>query len=106
MFDPQLLLLDEPFSALDYFTKLKLESEFYQLIKENQKGAVLVTHDIEESIAMGDRVMIMTKGGLIKREFKTDKFEGARSPELIRGTLEFGELYRAIWAELQAVILA
>jgi len=103
MFNPDLLLLDEPFSALDFYTKLRLESEFYQLIKERNKAAILVTHDIEEAVAMGDRVFVMKSGGIITREFAID-LGADRSPESARGSAAFGEFYRAIWAELQAVM--
>jgi len=103
MFNPDLLLLDEPFSALDFYTKLRLEGEFYQLIKERNKAAILVTHDIEEAVAMGDRVFVMKTGGIVTREFAID-LGPDRSPESARGTPAFGELYRAIWAELQAVM--
>jgi NitT/TauT family transport system ATP-binding protein len=104
MFNPTLFLLDEPFSALDFFTKLKLESEFYQLIKENNKAAILVTHDIEESVAMADRVLLMGQDGTFTKEFVIDLGEGKRSPETARGTARFAEYYRDIWAELKAVI--
>jgi len=103
MFNPDLLLLDEPFSALDFYTKLKLESEFYQLVKERGKAAILVTHDIEEAVAMGDRVFIMKSGGIITREFSVD-LGAHRSPETARGTSAFGEFYRAIWDELKSVM--
>lgn len=104
MFDPELLLLDEPFSALDFFTKLKLECEFYQLIKEKNKAAVMVTHDIEESIAMADRVLLMDKTGCISKEFAIDLEQTKRSPETARGTAKFAEYYRLIWSDLKAVI--
>src|SRR5205814_10390659 len=104
MFDPELLLLDEPFSALDFYTKLKLETEFCQLIKTQNKAAILVTHDIEESIAMGDRVLIMNKNGELSHEFAVDVGQAVRSPEAARGTAQFAELYRSIWSELKAVI--
>jgi NitT/TauT family transport system ATP-binding protein len=103
MFNPDLLLLDEPFSALDFYTKLRLESEFHQLVKERGKAAILVTHDIEEAVAMGDRVFIMKKGGSLTRQFTIDLGED-RVPETARGTAAFGEYYRAIWSELQSVI--
>jgi len=104
MFDPELLLLDEPFSALDFFTKLKLECEFYQLIKDKNKAAVMVTHDIEESIAMADRVLLMDKAGCISKEFAIDLEQTKRSPETARGTAKFAEYYRLIWSDLKAVI--
>lgn len=103
MFDPDLLLLDEPFSALDYYTKLSLESEFYQLVKEKRKAALLVTHDIEEAVAMGDRVFIMSEGKLIKH-FPINIGGEKRIPENTRGMPEFAEHYRVIWNELKSVI--
>lgn len=103
MFDPNLLLLDEPFSALDYYTKLSLESEFYQLVKEQNKAALLVTHDIEEAVAMGDRIFIMSDGKLLK-EFAIKIGGIDRLPENARGLPEFAEHYRAIWSELKSVI--
>jgi NitT/TauT family transport system ATP-binding protein len=104
MFNPRLFLLDEPFSALDFFTKLKLEGEFYQLIKEQNKAAILVTHDIEESVAMADRVLLMNQEGTFTREFVIDLGQGKRSPETARGTSRFADYYRDIWSELKAVI--
>jgi len=104
MFNPKLFLLDEPFSALDFFTKLKLESEFYQLVKEKNKAAIMVTHDIEEAVVMADRVLLMSQDGTFTKEFIIDLGEGNRSPESARGTTRFAEYYRDIWAELKAVI--
>jgi NitT/TauT family transport system ATP-binding protein len=105
MFNPELLLLDEPFSALDFNTKLSLESEFYQLVKERGKAAILVTHDIEEAIAMADRILIMRKGGAITNEFVIDLPEQNRSPENARGTPRFADYYREIWSELKVAMV-
>jgi NitT/TauT family transport system ATP-binding protein len=104
MFNPTLFLLDEPFSALDFFTKLKLEGEFYQLIKEKNKAAILVTHDIEECVAMADRILLMSPEGNFTKEFVIDLGEGKRSPEAARGTARFADYYSDIWSELKAVI--
>jgi NitT/TauT family transport system ATP-binding protein len=103
MFDPELILLDEPFSALDFYTKLRLETEFRQLIKERDKAAVFVTHDIEEAVAVSDRVLIMARGGSLTREFVIDLDSGDNAGNA-RGTPRFAELYSAIWTELSAVI--
>ncbi|WP_176493068.1 ABC transporter ATP-binding protein [Cobetia sp. 5-25-4-2] len=59
--EPDLILLDEPFSALDYQTRLVLEEEIVSILKEHKKTVVLITHDIGEAIAMSDRVAVMTK---------------------------------------------
>lgn len=102
LFDPQLILLDEPFSALDFFTKLKLESEFFNLIKNKRKAAVMVTHDIEEAIALADRIMLMDREGRFTQEFTIDLGED-RSTETARGTVKFADYYREIWSELKQV---
>lgn len=104
MFNPDLILLDEPFSALDFFTKLKLEAEFCHLITQQEKSAILVTHDIEEAVAMGDRVLIMNIDGTLTKSFKIEKSDQSVTLEDFRGTAKFAEYYRLIWSELRAVI--
>lgn len=59
--NPQLLLLDEPFSALDFQTRLAVCDDVYDIIKKEHKTALLVTHDISEAISMADRVIVLTK---------------------------------------------
>lgn len=100
MFDPDLLLLDEPFSALDYYTKLSLEEEFCNLVKEKKKAAILVTHDIEEAVAMGSRAFIMS-GGKLAKEFGIRR---ETENEITRGSEEFAKHYREIWMELKSII--
>lgn len=108
--DPELLLLDEPFSSLDYYTKLRLETEFQQTIKTEGKAAILVTHDIEEAIAMGDRVLIMGVSGIFIREYqiKLNNGEsisgGGHSAETARGLPEFAQYHAQIWNDLKMVI--
>ena len=58
--EPDILLLDEPFSALDYQTRLEVSDDIYKILKEQNKTAILVTHDISEAIAMGDKVIILS----------------------------------------------
>jgi len=100
MFDPELLLLDEPFSALDYYTKLSLEEEFCNLVKEKNKSAILVTHDIEEAVSMGTRAFIMS-GGKLAREFHIRR---SGENDIERGSEEFAKHYREIWTELKTII--
>src|SRR5699024_4065146 len=57
--NPDILLLDEPFSSLDYISRLKLSDDIYQIIKEEGKTAIIVTHDIQEAIALADRVIVL-----------------------------------------------
>lgn len=105
MFDPELLLLDEPFSALDYYTKLSLEDEFCNLVKEKNKAAILVTHDIEEAVSMGNRAFIMSGGKLVKEfQIRDRNSKSAGKEEITRGSDEFAKHYREIWSELKTSI--
>ena len=63
---PELLLLDEPFSALDYQTRLNVSDDIGRILKKERKPAILVTHDISEAISMADRVIILTKRPAIR----------------------------------------
>ena len=68
--EPELLLLDEPFSALDYQTKLQLEDLVVETLRAKKKTAILVTHDISEAIAMSDRIIVLDPNpGRIRKEF-------------------------------------
>lgn len=58
--NPDILLLDEPFSALDYQTRLSVENDIYNIIKEENKTAIMVTHDISEAIFMACKVIVLT----------------------------------------------
>jgi len=101
MFDPEILLLDEPFSALDFYTKLRLESEFHSLARSSRKGTLLVTHDIDEAIAMGDRVLLMDRGGKMAKEIAIDLGEGDISPDKARGHESFSGYYNEIFSHLE-----
>ncbi|WP_169056690.1 ABC transporter ATP-binding protein [Bacillus pumilus] len=102
--DPGLLLLDEPFSALDYQTKLTLEDLVFHTLKDYQKTAVLVTHDIGEAIAMSDRIFLFSKHpGSIQRIFTVPDDIKALSPFEARQTPHFQELFQTIWKELKTV---
>ena len=96
--EPELLLLDEPFSALDYQTRLILEDEVRSIIKSGGYTAVLVTHDISEAIAMGDRVLVFSnRPARVKAEFAVDI---AGSAFERRGDPAFRALFDAVWKEL------
>lgn len=101
MFDPEILLLDEPFSALDFYTKLRLESEFHSLARSSRKGTLLVTHDIDEAIAMGDRVLIMDRSGKMAKEIAIDLGDGDISPDKARGHESFSGYYNDIFSCLE-----
>ncbi|MGO1468643.1 MAG: ABC transporter ATP-binding protein [Tissierella sp.] len=100
--DPDLLLLDEPFSALDYQTRLTIADEIGIILKKEQKTAIMVTHDIAEAISMCDRVIILTnRPGTVKEIVNIDlKCEGEKTPLKTREAKEFRHYFNKIWKEL------
>jgi NitT/TauT family transport system ATP-binding protein len=99
--DPKMLLLDEPFSALDQQTKLKLEELVWKTLKEYGKTAVLVTHDIGEAIAMSDRIFLFSaKPGRIMHTFMVPDELRRLSPFAARQHPAFSGLFQSIWKEL------
>ncbi|WAA10053.1 ABC transporter ATP-binding protein [Fervidibacillus albus] len=100
--DPKLLLLDEPFSALDFQTKLKLEDLVFHTLKQFHKTAVLVTHDIGEAIAMSDRIYLLSNGpGTIYQIFEVPEDIREHSPLEARNHTQFQPLFQRIWKELE-----
>ena len=99
---PDILLLDEPFSALDYQTRLAISDEVGLILREKKKTAILVTHDIAEAISLCDRVAIMSnRPGTIKDIIKIDlSCEEDRSPIKLREAPEFRHYFNKIWKEL------
>ncbi|TKD69152.1 ABC transporter ATP-binding protein [Pseudalkalibacillus hwajinpoensis] len=101
---PDLLLLDEPFSALDYQTKLKLEDLVFSTLKEHNKSALLVTHDIGEAIAMSDRVILLSpRPGKIARTFHIPAHLRELLPFDARNDPKFAEHFQVIWKELDSL---
>ncbi len=99
--EPDLLLLDEPFSALDYQTRLEVSDDISKIIKSEGKTAVLVTHDLSEAIATGDRVVVLSKRpGEIKKIFDINLTVKERTPMSSRNAPEFKEYFNQIWKEL------
>ena len=97
--NPKLLLLDEPFSALDYQTRLSVCDDVYRIIKSEGKTAILVTHDISEAISMSDKIIVLTnRPAQVKAIFKPT-IEGA-SPLSKRENVNFGFWFEKIWKEL------
>ena len=99
--NPDLLLLDEPFSALDYQTRLSVGDDIYSIIKSERKTAILVTHDLSEAISIADRIIVLSaRPGKIVREvpisFKLDQ----RTPLAARSAPEFKTYFNLLWKEL------
>ncbi|MEC0127510.1 ABC transporter ATP-binding protein [Paenibacillus pabuli] len=100
--DPGILLLDEPFSALDYQTKLQLEDLVSDTLKASGKTSVLVTHDLSEAIAVSDRVIVLDRNpGRIRREFIIPEELRNAQPFHAREQQGFNELFQALWSELE-----
>ncbi len=102
LMEPDLLLLDEPFSALDYQTRLEVSDDIWKIIKKEKKTAILITHDISEAISMGDRVLVLTcRPARLKKEIPIHlTFEGEITPFRARSTPEFQTYFNQIWEEL------
>ncbi len=98
---PELLLLDEPFSALDYQTRLELCDHIFDIIKREKKTAILVTHDIQEAISMSDKIVVLSaRPGKIKAVHTLD-FDLKITPFERRKTAKAKELFDCIWQEIQ-----
>lgn len=99
---PDILLLDEPFSALDYQTRLAISDEIGLILREKKKTAILVTHDIAEAISLCDRVVIMSnRPGTVKEIIEINlSCDENRSPIKLREAPEFRHYFNKIWKEL------
>ena len=102
--EPEILLLDEPFSALDYQTRLVMADEIGMILKKEGRTVVMVTHDISEAISMSDRVIVLSaRPGRIRSDHRIE-FTSAGSerptPLASRETPEFGHYFQTIWQEL------
>lgn len=100
--NPDILLLDEPFSALDYQTRLLVSDDIYQIIRKEHKDAILVTHDISEAVAMSDEVSVLSmRPSCIKKTYDIKlTVDGERTPLTSRKAPEFKEYFDALWKEL------
>lgn len=98
--EPAILLLDEPFSALDYQTRLAVSADISRIIRQEHKTAMLVTHDISEAISMSDRIVVLThRPGTVRAIHDLRQFHDL-SPLERRGTPEFQSIFNQIWEEL------
>ena len=99
--DPEILLLDEPFSALDYQTRLAVSDDIGSIIKQEKRTAIMVTHDISEAISLADRVVVLTKRpGTIKNIHGIELSCSKQTPIKRREAPEFRDYFNAIWKEL------
>lgn len=99
--EPDLLLLDEPFSALDYQTRLNVGDDIGRILQKQSKPALLVTHDISEAISMADRVIVLTsRPATVQRIFTIDLEIPDRTPLSSRNAPNFKSYFNQIWQEM------
>lgn len=98
--DPGLLLLDEPFSALDYQTRLNVCDDVYSIIRKENKTALLITHDIAEAVSVADRIIVLSaRPAYVKAIHRTD-FDRALTPFERRQQPCFKDWFKLLWGEL------
>lgn len=99
--NPDILLLDEAFSALDYQTRLLISDEVKDIIRKERKTAILVTHDIAEAISMADRVAVLSnRPGTVQKIYPINLTCAENTPIKCREAPEFREYFNRIWKEL------
>jgi NitT/TauT family transport system ATP-binding protein len=101
---PDILLLDEAMSALDYQSRLAISDDIFRIIKREGKTAIMVTHDIAEAISMSDRIVVLSKRPAIVKKIYDIKLSNKSTPIHNRKCKEFSEFYDAIWRDLDVHI--
>lgn len=103
--DPEILLMDEPFGALDEQNRIILQQELLKIWEGTQKTTVFITHSIDEALCLGDRVMVMTVNpGRVKMVLPID-LPRPRNIATIRTSTHYNELFQTIWANLRDEVL-
>ena len=99
-YKPDILLLDEPFSALDYQTRLLIEEDIYKLSKENNITIILVTHDISEAIALASKVIVLSKRPAHIKNIYDIKLKNNVSPIINRSDEKYNYYFNLIWKDI------
>ena len=98
---PDLLLLDEPFSALDFQTRLSVSADIANIIRQTGKTALLITHDLSEAITLADRVIVLSKRPAgVKREMEIQYEISREDPLAVRGTTAYQTYFNQLWEVL------
>lgn len=99
--NPDILLLDEPFSALDYQTRLSVSGDIGHIIRTTKKTAILITHDLSEAISLADRIIILSsRPAFVKRELPIHLTKAFDTPLAARSAPEFHHYFNLLWKEL------
>lgn len=101
---PDILLLDEAMSALDYQSRLAISDDIYRIIKQEGKTAIMVTHDIAEAISMSDKIIVLSKRPSTVKKIYNIEFENKSTPIENRKKKEFSTYYDKIWRDLDVHI--
>jgi NitT/TauT family transport system ATP-binding protein len=103
--EPGVLLLDEPFAALDFQNKLLIEGDTMKLVREGGRSMLLITHDIEEAVSLADRVIVLTKRPTrVKAVYDVDLGIERIDMMAARNSRDFSQYVRQIWADLDVVL--
>jgi NitT/TauT family transport system ATP-binding protein len=103
--DPEILLMDEPFAALDEQNKIVLQEELLRIWSESKKTVVFITHSIDEALVLGDRVLVMSgRPGRLKADLRVP-FPRPRAVYDLKGDPEFGRMGREIWMLLREEVV-
>ena len=100
--DPQVLLLDEPFAALDFQTKLVIESDTARLVRSQHRSVLLITHDIEEAVSLSDRVIVLShRPARIRSVYDVELGADRTDMMAARDSQNFTDYVRSIWRDLE-----
>ena len=98
--NPDILLLDEPFSALDYQTRLAVSDDVWKIIKKEGKTTIMITHDVAEAISMADRVVVLSNRPSRVKKIYNIEMKNKSTPIKNRNSEEFKDYYDKIWKEI------
>lgn len=100
---PDILLLDEPFSALDYQSRLSVSEDVYNIIKKEKKTVIMITHDIAEAISLSDKIIVLSKRPSMVKKIYDIEMENKSTPINNRKCKEFSDYYDKIWRDLDEI---
>lgn len=92
--------MDEPFSALDYQTRLKVADDVYKIIKDTGKTVIMITHDVAEAVSCADKVVVLANRPSYVKKIYEIKMDGKSSPINNRKCSEFNNYYEKIWKDI------
>lgn len=97
---PDILLMDEPFSALDFQSRTNISNDVYKILKEERKTLIIVTHDIAEAITLCNKVIVLTKRPANIKNIYNFKFDKNTLPNERRNSVQFNNYYNIIWKDI------